>query len=258
MRRLQCTVLAAVLGSVAALGLTSIAIAGGAAAPHSWTGWYGGVNAGYAWSAGGGADTSSCADPAASGFCAYAAAGGFPPIALDQKGLIGGGQVGYNWLTANFVWGVEADIQGAGVTGSATQTVTPPLSVPGTSTQEHKLNWFGTLRGRLGVPVNNWLLYGTGGLMFGGVSSSLTLAAPAIAFAATGSSSSTRVGWTVGAGAEVALAGRWTVKLEYLYYDLGSDEVTATSSSVGFVGDALTISQKTAGHIFRTGLNYRF
>jgi outer membrane immunogenic protein len=260
----------AVATAIAALGFVNSASAADMpakapiykAAPmalYNWTGWYVGVNAGYGWSSGNGANNGACADPVASGFCAtYIAGGGFPAPSLSPKGFVGGGQAGYNWQASNFVYGLEADIQGSGIKASTTQTFTPPTLITGIETLEHKLTWFGTVRGRLGVAANNWLFYGTGGLIYGGVSSSLTLSTPANGFAAAGSSSSTRAGWTVGVGTEYGFAGPWTAKVEYLYYDMGRDSVTATSAVAGFVGDSLTVSQRTAGHILRAGVNYRF
>jgi outer membrane immunogenic protein len=226
-------------------------------APYNWTGWYAGVNAGFGWGSNNQARNDSCAEPSGSGLCVvYLSGGGFPPVSLKPEGFIGGGQVGYNWQVANLVWGVEADFQGSGIKASAARTTSPPCCIPGTSTLEHKLRWFGTVRGRLGVPMNNWLFYGTGGLIYGGVSSSSTWTS--LVATGTGSSSTTRAGWTIGAGTEAGFGGRWTATLEYLYFDLGRDSVTATSATAGSVGDAITISQRMAGHILRTGLNYRF
>ncbi|WP_249153093.1 outer membrane protein [Bradyrhizobium sp. AUGA SZCCT0240] len=81
-------------------------------------------------------------------------------------------------------------------------------------TANYKLDWFGTVRGRVGfVPTERVLLYATGGLAYG----HLLASAPLIPL----SWGSTRAGWTVGAGAEAAIDRNWSVKLEYLYMDLG-------------------------------------
>jgi outer membrane immunogenic protein len=71
------------------------------------------------------------------------------------------------------------------------------------------------------------------------------------------SATTTRAGWTLGAGAEMAFMARWSAKFEYLYYDMGRDTV-ATNGTGGFTGDFYAVSQKTAGHLLRAGLNYRF
>ena len=90
-----------------------------------------------------------------------------------------------------------------------------------------RLDWFGTLRARLGVTVApTFLLYATGGLAYGGVRLNTlvnqqvtnSLVPPSFASA---SNSSTRVGWTIGVGGEYAFSQNWSAKVEYLYYDLG-------------------------------------
>jgi outer membrane immunogenic protein len=122
----------------------------------------------------------------------------------DLNGILGGGQ--------NQVWGLEADIQGAGECGSRdficpTGVCTPPvggflvLAIPGPAVPvslDQKLEWFGTVRGRAGVLVTpKVLLYATGGLAYGEVKPNELIGA------LTGvSNSDTRVGYTVGAGIE--------------------------------------------------------
>jgi outer membrane immunogenic protein len=225
---------------------------------YSWTGFYGGLNGGYDLGANNNAGIDGCADPVGTGLCRYVAAGGFSPIQLTPKGFMGGGQVGYNWQIANLVWGLEADFQGSGIEASGTQTTEPPGFVAGAETLQERLPWFGTVRGRLGVAVNKtWLLYATGGLIYGDVSSSATGTNLRSGLTGSGSNSSVQDGWTLGSGVEVALGGRWTTRLEYLYFDLGRESVTAIHTT-GPVGDSVTISQAMAGQIIRAGLNYRF
>jgi outer membrane immunogenic protein len=224
-------------------------------AAYNWTGWYVGGNAGYGW--GVGTDPGiSLSDTSGTGFAAYVAAGGVPTASLQPRGGFGGGQLGYNWQAGSWVYGLEADIQGASMNASSSATVTPPAAVTGTATVEHKLRWFGTVRGRLGYAASNWLFYGTGGLIYGGVTSSLTQSATNGYFA-TNSTSSTRAGWTLGAGTEVGFWGKWSAKAEYLYFDLGRDSVTILGTGA-FTGITYTASQKTAGHLLRAGVNYRF
>jgi len=114
---------------------------------------------------------------------------------------------------------------------------TTPFNVaafPVTSDISQKLNWFGTVRGRIGPTVTPTLLvYVTGGLAFGEITTTNTVAGTNITgaqgtnvftltpVAGSASSSTTRVGWTIGAGIEGVVSGNWTAKLEYLYVDLG-------------------------------------
>ena len=97
--------------------------------------------------------------------------------------LLGGGQLGYNWqFSDRFIAGLEADLQGAGVRGGGGfQTLTPaaiyPPFVAATNVTVHRsLEYFGTLRGRLGYAVTpTMLFYATGGLAYGGVATSTAI-----------------------------------------------------------------------------------
>jgi len=257
LRKLLCIIGVSGLLFAAPLGIASAADMPVKAPPPppawSWTGFYIGLNGGYGWGTNNSANNVGCSGP---GICTYVAAGGFPPVQLTPNGFIGGGQIGYNWQVSNLVWGLEADFQGSGIKASGAQTVTPLGLVSGTDSLQEKLPWFGTVRGRLGIPVsNNWLLYATGGLIYGDVSRSSNRMNLFTGTTGTGSSSSVQDGWTLGSGTEVALAGRWTAKLEYLYFDLGRTSVTSFDA---VAGTYLTVSQRMAGSILRAGLNYRF
>jgi outer membrane immunogenic protein len=118
------------------------------------------------------------------------------------------------------------------------------------------LNWFGTVRGRLGYAWNTFMLYGTGGLAYGGVSDSAgtqTVPPPPLG---TGTSSSTRTGWAAGAGFEWAFLPSWSVKGEYLHIDLGRS--TATVLFPTSPTDFLTYSFAHRYDIARVGINYKF
>ncbi len=129
-----------------------------------------------------------------------------------------------------------------------------------------KLDWFSTIRGRIGLPFDRVLLYATGGLAIGGVKSDTavtfgTVANPVYNLANhIGSASTTRTGWTVGVGGEYAFAPRWSVKAEYLYIDL--DSFTYTSALVAPAGVAPGYSWSTTvrerDQVERVGVNYRF
>lgn len=225
-------------------------------APYNWTGLYIGVHAGYGWDA---KDVDF--GPSTAATTVFFTANEFPTsLSPNAKGFLGGMQIGYNWQLANFVVGVEADLSGSGIKGNASLTPTPTAGAVFTTSAEKKVPWFGTLRARLGLPVNNWLFYATGGLAYGKTELSFNTAP--IAFAcgpgftcASGTSSSTKVGWTVGAGVEYALRTNWTVRAEYLYVDLGSQSLTVVSTAPGF---GFTASSRFDEHIVRAGVNYKF
>jgi outer membrane immunogenic protein len=250
---------------------------------YNWTGFYVGLNAGGTF---GGGDTSVTGVPILN---AGVLGAGPLQAAIDQAAtggggtnrgrFIGGGQIGWNWQFGNVVAGIEADFQGLGGSSGAQSLVGNallvglPNSVTVTSTVSNTVNWLGTLRGRLGILATpSWLLYATGGLAYGGVRSSVATTElingpnaviPNPAFSGS-SFSKTRVGWTVGAGAEWMFAQKWSAKVEYLYYDLG----TVTDSGAVLLTNTLAVSPFTIdqiqtrthynGHIARVGINYHF
>jgi outer membrane immunogenic protein len=272
----------------------------------TWTGFYAGVNAGGTWAQSNSVNVWSApiltGDPTVNmfpvptaGAAALAASGTLPS---SSSGFIGGGQIGYNsQISSNFVAGIEADIQGIGGGGGSSgqsNVVTAPISVVGvpapnnfvgtTISAAKSLDYIGTVRGRIGYLFTPTLLaYATGGLAYGGVSSStsvagttmgynLGLAAGNAAYFSNGGFSDTRVGWTAGGGLEWMFLSNWSAKFEYLYYNLGSVSYSAgipasivQSGTTGGlpVGSAFyaLASQSSAsfnGHIVRAGLNYHF
>jgi outer membrane immunogenic protein len=212
------------------------------------------------------------------GPAAAAAATGNVP--LDSSTAIGGFQAGYNWqLAPTWVVGLEADIQGIATVGAGNgfrntvQLDSSSSNEVATISATNKVDWLGTVRGRLGYLVTpKWLIYGTGGLAYGHASSSTSISLAPVAglgggfasSATSGAFSGTRVGWTAGAGAEYMFLPNWTVKAEYLHYDLGS--VTYSNGSLNGVlaGSGLEFvnpsssTTRFSGEIVRGGINYRF
>lgn len=228
---------------------------------YDWTGLYVGLNGGYSW---GNSSTS------------YIVTGVGAPFSTSQSmdGWLGGGQIGYNWqYNRNWVLGVEADIQGTGQSGTATDPTVKTGGCPvgancisalvlptgtTTGTLAQSLPWFGTARVRLGVePANYWLLYVTGGLAFGGINSTSTVSftTAGTTTTVTSSASNTQVGWTIGGGVEWAFSGRWSAKLEYLYMDFGTFTNTFAGTGAYLT---LTASSHVTDNILRAGINYRF
>src|SRR3954468_16794025 len=174
-----------------------------AAAPfngYNWNGAYVGVNLGYQWGKvtnwGGG----------------------------EPNGIMGGGQIGYNWQFNQFVLGLEADIQGSAAEGTfAAYKFSNP--------------WFATMRGRAGYAMNNVLFYVTGGLAYGG---------GRVDFAGV-SEAQSHFSWTFGGGVIVGLPPTWSAKAEYLYVRLEDRSYVLTGINNGF-----------SSNLFRLGVNYRF
>jgi len=198
---------------------------------------------------------------------------------VNNSGFIGGGQIGYNWQFGNsFLVGVEADIQGVAGSNSAAN-IGAAVGVPGfpntvvqAATVRKSLDYLGTVRGRLGFLFTPTLLvYGTGGLAYGGVTGNTAIAqflvppaAVTPAWFGAGAYSNTRVGWTAGGGLEWMFAPNWSAKVEYLYYDLGnvnyavSPLVTGAAAATPFTINAVQSRTRYDGHIVRAGLNYHF
>jgi outer membrane immunogenic protein len=111
---------------------------------------------------------------------------------LSPSGFIGGGQIGYNWqVSPSWVVGLVTDFQGADIKASGTNSfsgITQSLS--------ERLDFLGTVRARAGWAVNNWLLYGSGGLAYRNVHSAINYNDPVLTGAmVSGANSETRVGW---------------------------------------------------------------
>ena len=237
-----------------------------AAPAPTWTGFYVGGNVGYGWDPGSSGISAVSTDPIlAPALAAILAAGSYPTsMSTSANGVIGGGQIGYNWqLPSQMLIGLEADLQGSGIKGSSSQTLTP-VGFDVTSTTVTKgIDWFGTVRGRVGVVLTpQWLLYATGGLAYGQAKSSFTTTDRTFgcvanaSICATGAASGIRTGWTVGAGAEAMLAPNWSVKAEYLYVDLGRTSLATPAFTVPAI--VFTTSTQFHEQIARVGLNYHF
>jgi len=233
--------------------------------PFNWTGFYAGAHFGYGF----GQPTNPAigfSDPNGIGVGTFLEGGGFNIATYPNKGVLGGVQAGYNYQISSWVLGAEADWSATDISGSYSAASFPdPNAFGGTNSVTNvrsSLDWLATLRARVGVASDNWLIYGTGGLALGRVTSGFDsyVNIPGIpyAFSFNGASSATNVGWTAGAGTEYAL-GRFSVKLEYLYYDVGANRVTSPTADTFFAtGAGLTVDQRTAGHIVRAGFNYHF
>jgi outer membrane immunogenic protein len=211
------------------------------ARPWSWSGYYIGINGGYGWN--GLTGETSCVAG-----CLLV-----PAANLNPQGGLFGAQAGYNIQMGRVVYGLEVDIQGAGIKDSAffANGVIAGVNT-GDFTASQNLDWFGTTRLRAGWTAwDNMLLYVTGGLIYGRESISATTVIPGIG-TNTASDAAVRVGGVFGAGLERAFGGNLSAKVEALYYDMGSE--TITSSGVGFTQSG---TFNFRGAIFRGGLNWR-
>lgn len=155
---------------------------------------------------------------------------------VDADGMAGGVHAGYNFLSGATIFGVEADVQLAGISGGWEP-------VPGAGLSG-KLTWFSTLRGRAGFVLGDYLLYGTGGLAIGGGKATAYLGG------FSESRSKTHVGWTLGFGTEMALNHELSVRLEYLYADFGKKNYLS--------GVNIDSRAGLRAHLFRIGATAHF
>jgi outer membrane immunogenic protein len=221
---------------------------------YNWTGFYIGLNAGYGWnddrSVGiTGSPLITAAQPV---FIPFA-------LGLSPEGWLAGGQIGYNYQFAGRgVFGIEADFAWADIQNS--NFVDLPVALVSRTSVSEKIDFFGTVRGRLGVTFDRLLVYGTGGLAYANVKQlgHIDEFFPGGGRQFIANSSDLRYGWTVGVGAEWAVSKNWSVKAEYLYYDLGGNTITGPQSNPVNGIDFATYSFSTRGSIARGGLNYKF
>lgn len=197
------------------------------ASTHDWTGAYIGGLVSYGWGK------------------THALDDNDPSDKIDYDGGLGGVTAGYNWQSGNIVAGIEGDIsfgkiKGSGDGGSGWGCGT-------TDTCTFTTDWLGTVRGRVGYAFDNVLPYLTAGVAVGRTKGNLSGRCPGDEWCG----SDNRVGWTAGAGLEVAFDRNWSVKGEYLYTDLGKAHFGDGNGGDGF-------EAKFKFHAVRIGLNYKF
>lgn len=203
----------------------------------TWTGFYVGVNAGYAWNA-------NNNDDRYWGGTYY-----YNGSRNKDGGFTGGGQVGYNYQFGQFVAGLEADINYADLKGknnSYAVSYNPNTGYFGASATG--IEWFGTVRARLGVAFDRAFIYGTGGFAYGGGGDGHGFVYNGVYYA---SNSDTRTGWTLGAGFEYAITDNITARVEGLYVNLGKQDRNHFLP-------AQHNRKDTEFGVVRAGLNYKF
>jgi outer membrane immunogenic protein len=120
--------------------------------------------------------------------------------------------IGYNFQSGNFVFGLEGALAAANFDGRFTSPYFPAV----TGAWSPNMNWLGTVTGRVGYSFGQWMPYVKGGFAAADVGSTLQ-GAPIGAF----SQGSEVNGWTAGLGVEYQFSSKWSLGLEYLYTDLG-------------------------------------
>jgi outer membrane immunogenic protein len=200
---------------------------------YNWSGFYIGIEGGGSWGSSKHVDQVSGLDDTPR---------------YDVNGGLIGGTAGYNWQTANWVFGIEGDWSWSGQTGSSADT--GPAGTP-TFSSYTKERWLATVRGRVGYAANNVLLYATGGYAAASVEAGVTSTAAGTVF---DSATSTRSGWTAGGGIEWGIAANWSAKVEYLYVQLADNAFLTPNLGPGFNRSNVPLND----NVLRAGINYRF
>lgn len=173
----------------------------------------------------------------------------------EQSGFVVGGQAGYNRQWNMLVVGVEGDLGRMDVDGEGVQ----PASIPSFHSDtigKSDSDFYTTFRGRVGIAFNHWLFYGTGGLI--GVNyktrvvdintsspGNATIDAHKEAF---------DLGWTAGGGVEYMLNCHWSLKMEYLRFELEDQKFSAVDN----FGGTFAWKAETEGNMVRAGVNFHF
>ncbi|MBT9289594.1 outer membrane protein [Prosthecodimorpha staleyi] len=164
----------------------------------------------------------------------------------SAQGATAGVQAGYNYVFCNTLVGFEVDANWANASSKKNFTTY--------STQSSSIDWFGTARLRAGFAVDNFLLYGTGGLAWGDIKSgwdfNKTYWFPDADFKKL---NTLGVGWVAGAGIEYAVTDKISIKAEGLYMDLGSKTGRTNPYDVTYKLDVATTAA-----VARLGVNVRY
>ncbi|MDN5002055.1 outer membrane protein [Bradyrhizobium sp. GCM10027634] len=209
------------------------------AAVWSWTGFYLGGHVGAGW---------GTTESTVTSFTG--AVPGLPAGVVlsqnDRSGFLGGGQFGYNWQSGWAVFGVQGDITGMDVKGTA-----PCLGALSCSA---KSDWLATVTGRIGgVVADRTLVYAKGGAAW--MHTNNTLSVPGVLSV---SADSTNVGWLLGLGAEYAFDHNWSAFIEYNYIDFDKKSIAMDFSGLAGAPSTANVDVKNKLSIAKIGVNYKF
>lgn len=229
---------------------------------YSWTGFEIGVFGGY------GLSKETAGISGANPIGNFLVGSGAVPstIKTDAQGGVVGGFVGYNYQFApQWVAGLEADLAFSDIKGKDGRVLTTApfgFNASLTTNVQTELDWYGTVRGRLGYLLTpNVMIYGTGGLAYGEIkgTTTVTLATPipALNGSAVGSYDQTKIGYAAGGGVQWAILPNVIARAQYTYIDLGSHGFGANTVVLATPAGVNT-SHKDDFHIATVGASYKF
>ncbi len=168
---------------------------------------------------------------------------------------VGGAHAGYNWQNNSWVYGIETDISGMHLNSAMNTALTDGLTTASTNAD---INWYGTLRGRLGWTQGPVLIYGSAGLAYGSEALNSSISMPSAPLSLSTSTSSLRTGWVAGGGIDYLWRPNVVVGVQYQYVDLGS---VSLASSVTIAGP-FTVAQSANAHaqfqVVTAGISWLF
>lgn len=189
---------------------------------------------------------------------------------LHSAGVLGGAQAGYNYAFGGFgrfggfggfgigaipVIGVEADIDGSSIKSSTALDAFAQGFPDGSAAYVgvgSNINYFGTVRGRLGIAFDRLLVYGTGGFAYADTDSYVT--SPYYGVSARKNNFHTGIAY--GGGVEFALTNNLLLRAEYLHYDFNKKSITQGQDACGC--NSYEIYEKPHLDVVRAGLSYKF
>jgi outer membrane immunogenic protein len=202
---------------------------------YDWSGFYIGVNGGWG-------NQRNC-------FTSTSVVNGLGPEGChDTDGGVAGGQIGYRWQSAAWVFGLEAQGNWADLRGS-----NESLLFPG-STNRSQMDAFGLFTGQVGWAWNNTLLYVKGGAAVTDTRHDIITDANGAVFGQSGDS--TQWGGVLGAGIEFGFAPNWTAGVEYDHIFMGDQNINFADPATG----ALVASDRISGDVdlVTVRVNYRW
>jgi outer membrane immunogenic protein len=210
---------------------------------YNWSGFYIGGNIGAAWS---GLSGTNFSDTLGSSFTA--------PTNVQ---FMGGGQIGVNYQFWNgVVIGAEAMFDWLPNSQSIDMTATDPTGLVAANISPVNARWLTTATGKLGYAFDRILLYAKGGGAWVAIYDP-TISVSGVPASFTGIGNTTSFGYTAGFGLEWAFAGNWSVRAEYDYIGLPSQNYTVAPATPTFGGDVITSKNRSLS-IFTTAVDYKF
>lgn len=171
-----------------------------------------------------------------------------PGIDHEPSGGYWGGQIGWSGSFGSLIAGVDADLAFTSLEGDDNVTVSGFRS-----DLSSEVNYLGTLRGRLGWMAGNAMIYGTAGLAIADLDNHIVVSSAAGAAVGRDTEGSQHTGWVAGAGVEFPITPKISFDAEYLYIDMGDEDVTVNIGAFPFT-DTADLNLSTV----RVGINFRF